>query len=113
MEAPSLDGVAEEGGSTKSQVLGGWQWGALTVASRGGVSSGFHFRKIFWSPGGGISWSTGVRPRVGAPPKVVRYLQLAATLSLGERTGYDQDLIQVRAGEQQVTGLTGKGCIWM
>lgn len=62
------DGVAEERVSTRSQVLAGWQLGALMVTSRGGVSSGFHFWKIFWSLGRGISWSTGVRPRVGALP---------------------------------------------
>lgn len=51
--------------STRSQVLADWQWGALTVTSRGRVSSAFDFRKIFWSLGGGISWSTGARPGGG------------------------------------------------
>lgn len=51
-------------------MLAGWQQGALIIASRGGASSGSHFRKMFWSLSGGISGSTGITawPRVNLPP---------------------------------------------
>lgn len=52
------DGVAgRDRGRTRSRSLPGWQSWALRVTSKGGASSGSHFRKIFWSLGGEISWS--------------------------------------------------------